>query len=322
MGKRPSELLAWQENAKGRQRYVLLDLMFEHVQERGGTYSSMVTRLSHLRSFFFHNRVEVPSIAGWQPQPTREPSVSTLTLVQVRDIITHASLRDTATLLTLFQGLMDLERFSQFNRKYAAALVKHLNEKSLDDPFRVDFISGRKRNRRPFYTFLHHDALQAWKNYFEKERGWPREKEPIAVTEDRRPPTKDAIRSSFNTIARKLRIKPRYPQGQRTGISPHEFRDVARTLLQTAKKKNFDVTCCEYWMGHRIDPYNYNKFAEQEPGYVLENARIAAEYLNIVTGTAGQDRSQEMESLREEVAKLRGQFETILKTRFDSEKAR
>jgi hypothetical protein len=30
-GKRPSELLAWQENAKGRQRYVLLDLMFEHV---------------------------------------------------------------------------------------------------------------------------------------------------------------------------------------------------------------------------------------------------------------------------------------------------
>jgi hypothetical protein len=36
-------------------------------------------------------------------------------------------------------------------------------------------------------------------------------------------------------------------------------------------------------MGHSIDPYNYNKFTELEPEYVIENAKIAAEYLNIIT---------------------------------------
>jgi len=35
--------------------------------------------------------------------------------------------------------------------------------------------------------------------------------------------------------------------------------------------------------GHIIDPYNYNKFTELEPDYVPENAKIAAEYLNIIT---------------------------------------
>jgi hypothetical protein len=32
----PSGLLEWQENAKGRERYALVDLMMQHVQEKGG----------------------------------------------------------------------------------------------------------------------------------------------------------------------------------------------------------------------------------------------------------------------------------------------
>jgi len=55
----PESLLAFQENAKGRERYVLLDLIEDHVQQKGGTYVSMVVRLSRLRNFFLHNRVEI-----------------------------------------------------------------------------------------------------------------------------------------------------------------------------------------------------------------------------------------------------------------------
>jgi hypothetical protein len=320
-GKTPSELLSFQDEAKGRARFVLPDLMAEFIQAKGGTYSSMVTQLSHLRTFFIANRVELPGIGKWQPKPTREPAHSELTFDQVREIILHADLRDRAIYLSMLQGMMDLERFSKFNRKYAAALVKHIREGRFDEPFRIDFLSGRKKNHRAYYTFLYRDALEAWRSYFEKERGWPREDEPIAITAAGRSPTKKTIRDNFIRSALRLRIRrPQKTKWAWSGVAPHEaFRDVVRSRLQTARKKNYDTLCSEFWMGHRIDPYNYNKFTEKEVDYVLENAKIAAEYLNIITGSAGQENAKEMESLREEVKQLRGQFETILKTKFGSE---
>lgn len=283
-GKLPSQLLEFQENAKGRERFRLVDLMTRRVQEKGGTYNGMLGHLSVLRSFFKHNRVELPGLGGWRPRPTKEPVQGRLNVAQVTEIITHANLRDTAIFLTMFQGLMDLERFTEFNRKYAAALVDHLRHRSVDEPFRIDFLGGRKGNHRRFYTYIYDDALKAWQNYFELQRGWPKEGEPIALSIQHTAPTKNAIRSSFDTITRRLRLRPELPKGQMTGVSPHEaFRDVVRSLLQTAKKKGFDPTCAEFWMGHRVDPYNYNKFTELEPDYVIENAKIAAEYLNIIS---------------------------------------
>ena len=283
-GKLPSQLLEFQENAKDRDRYILIDLMTRRIDEKGGTYNGMIGHLSILRSFFNHNRIELPGVGSWKPHPTKEPVEGRLDTSQVTDIITHANLRDTAIFLTLFQSMMDLERYTEFNRKYAAALVDHMKHKSLDEPFRIDFPGGRKGNHRKFYTFIHHDALQAWENYFERERGWPKTGEPIALTIQHTSPSKGAIRGSFVTITKKLHLRPAVPKGEQTGVAPHEaFRDVVRSHLQTAKKKGFDPTCAKFWMGHSIDPYNYNKFTELEPDYVLENAKIAAEYLNIIT---------------------------------------
>jgi len=283
-GKLPSQLLEFQENAKGRDRYILVDLITRRIDEKGGTYNGMIGHLSILRSFFNHNRVELPGVGSWKPHPTKEPVEGRLDTAQVTDIIMHANPRDTAIFLTLFQSMMDLERFTEFNRKYAAALVDHMKHKGLDEPFRIDFPGGRKGNHRKFYTFIHHDALQAWENYFERERGWPKTGEPIALTIQHTSPSKGAIRGSFVTITKKLHLRPAVPKGEQTGVAPHEaFRDVVRSHLQTAKKKGFDPTCAKFWMGHSIDPYNYNKFTELEPDYVLENAKIAAEYLNIIT---------------------------------------
>ncbi|HXZ98521.1 MAG TPA: hypothetical protein VED24_04060 [Candidatus Acidoferrum sp.] len=314
--KMPSQLLAFQDDAKGRARFILPDLMSEFIQAKGGTYSSMITQLSHLRTFFIANRVELPGVGKWRPTPTREPAKSDLTFDQVREIILHADLRDRAIYLTLLQGMMDLERFTRFNRKYAAALVKHIRDGRLDEPFRVDFLSGRKKNRRAYYTFLYRDALEAWRQYFEKERGWPGEDDVIAITAAGRSPTKKTIRDNFIRSALRLRIrKPQKTKWAWSGVAPHEaFRDVVRSRLQTARKKGYDTLCSEFWMGHTVDPFNYNKFTEKEVDYVLENARIASEYLNITSMTgADQESAQEVKSLREEVRQLRGQFETILK---------
>ena len=85
-------------------------------------------------------------------------------------------------------------------------------------------------------------------------------------------------------------------------MAPHEaFRDVVRSHMQTAKKKGFDTLCGDFWMGHRIDPFNYNKFTKNEPEYVLENAKIAAEYLNIISVPSG---SQETQEQKEKIARL------------------
>jgi len=258
--------------------------MIKRIQEKGGTYSGMLTTLSNLRSFFQHNRVELPRVGSWRPSPTKEPTEGRLNLAQVIEIITHANLRYTAIYLTMFQSMMDMERFTQFNAKYAAALVDHLEHRDMQEPFRINFLSGRKKNNRKFYTFIHHDALQAWRNYFDRERGWPKPGEPLAITQRGTAPHKDGIRENFTTLAKRLRIRPELPKGTMSGVSPHEaFRDVVRSLLQTAKKKGFDPTCAEYWMGHTIDPYNYNKFTDLEPEYVLENAKIAAGYLNVLS---------------------------------------
>ena len=40
-------------------------------------------------------------------------------------------------------------------------------------------------------------------------------------------------------------------------------------------------------MDHRIGSYNYNRFAQQEPDYVLENAEIATEYLSVISKRSG-----------------------------------
>jgi hypothetical protein len=283
-GKMPSALLNFQENAVGRDRMTLPKLIIEYVQERGGTYKSMSSYASGPRSFFLHSTVDMPMV-HWVPRPTKEPVKGHLVFEQVRNIILHADPRNTAIFLTMLQGLMDLERFKRFNLKYAMPLAKHLREESLDEPFRIDFPYGRKTNPRPFYTFIYHDALVAWKNYLDQERGWPEnDKEALALTDDGTPPDKPAIRAAFRTIAERLHYRPETPKGQMSGVAPHEaFRDVVRSHLRLAKAEGFDLTCAEFWMGHSIDSLNYEKFTDLEPEYMMKNVRLAAPYLNIIT---------------------------------------
>jgi hypothetical protein len=176
-----------------------------------------------------------------------------------------------------------------FNMSNGEALTLHLKEKDVDVPFRVDFSRGRKKNYQGFYTFLGHDALAAWKEYFEIERGYPKKGEPCAIvriehardTHDRslkRGVSKFVLREIFKTLKVHAGLNG-------NGITIHGFRHVARSTLQLAKKDGFDETCCEFWMGHRIDPLGYNKFTELNPEYVLENYHIAENYLNILTGS-------------------------------------
>jgi len=78
----PEMLLDFQEQATGRKRFELLNLIQRYVKEKGGTRGSMLATYSALRSFFLHNRVELPR-DSWDPGAgTRKPARGKLTLAQ------------------------------------------------------------------------------------------------------------------------------------------------------------------------------------------------------------------------------------------------
>jgi len=310
----PEGLVEFQEAATGRKRFEILNLIQKHVSEKGGTRKGMLSRYTAIRSFFLHNRVELPQDT-WDPGAgTKEPTQGRLNVELIHRVIEGAKPRDRAILLTIFQGLMDLKRFNDFNKKGAESLVTHLRSSRHNRPLRIDFLKGRKANHKAFYTFIGRDALASWREYFEKERSWPKPNEPLAIARrTERPMTEPAIRSIFDGLCFRFELKKNRPvkgdPGHRTGINLHEFRDVARSYLQAAKSNGLDETCVEFWMGHSIDPLNYNKFAELNPAYVEQNYRIAEKHLNILSTPLESEQIQQQEeriqALEKQLADIR-----------------
>ena len=255
------EAAVFQKNAVGDDRYRLVDLAVEHVKEAGGTYHTMTSRYSSVRAFFMRKRCELPRVQV-DFTPTRDASVGKLSLSSFRLLVDESGLPEKAVYLTLLQGLMDQKRFfDSFNPK-GYELACHIKDKGVEFPFRVDFLRGRKGNRHPYNTWIAREALTAWQTYFERERGWPKENEAAVLDQDGGPMSQIAFCHRHIRRLRRLnytKTKSRKDTGTRYGYNLHELRDLARSLLEKAKEDGFNTNSAEYWMGHTVDPYFYNK---------------------------------------------------------------
>ena len=277
------EAVTFQEKAVGRDRYKLVDLAVQHVKEVGGTYHSMISRYSSVRAFFLHRRVELPRVQVIF-SPTRDAVVGKFTLPAFKLLVDESGLREKAIYLTLFQGMMDQQRFfGSFNPR-GYELGVHIKDKGVDEPCRVDFLRGRKANPHPFNSFIGREALSAWKTYFECEREWPKEGEPAALDQTGKALTKDAF--SHQHLRRIKRLK--FAKGKscktiRYGYNLHELRDLGRSVLEKAKEDGFNTLSAEFWMGHTVDPYFYNKVWSLDREYNLTQYRIAEKYLSILS---------------------------------------
>jgi len=218
-----------------------------------------------------------------------------------------------------WMALLDNKSVEYVNASLADHVVSEI--KAGKCPIRLD-MPGRKHeeNQQPYFTFIGKDAVDALTEYFEKERkgGWPKRGEPLWYDQYGMPLSRTGFAEAFMALSRRVALVPKEKRdvSARYGYNSHEMRDAARTLLHVkAKAENFDLDVAEFMMGHtsRLDPLKYDKFyLEQE--YMTAQYRIAEKYLNIVSMSAAEEESaKEMESLREEVAKLRGQFETFAK---------
>jgi len=316
-------LIAWQDKVQTKdERYAILNLLETYVNTLPAkAYKSRQLTYTAIRSFFAHNRSELPSDPNFRVRGEKPPTRGRLTEGDVRRIVSAAKLRDRSAILVKWMGLLDNKTLEYTGTVLADEVVSQM--KASNDPVRLD-MPGRKRqeNERPYFTFIGKDAVDALAEYFEKERkgGWPRKGEPLWYDQYGLPLSRTGFAECFMALSRRVALVPKEKRdvSARYGYNSHEMRDAARTLLHVkAKAENFDLDVAEFMMGHtsKLDPLKYDKFyLEQE--YMTAQYRIAEKHLNIISASAAeQEKTKEMESLREEVKQLRGQFETILKTK-------
>jgi hypothetical protein len=282
-----SQLVEFQMNAEKKDQYLLLERLQEAIGSREGTYNGKRTYSSVVEMFFESSWASLPAavkgIGG-----TRESVQGKLTPEIIRQLVNAADLDFQAVYLTYWMGILDTARFQYFNERYGGELAEHLQTKGVDEPFRMEF-PGRKKNlnKVQYHTFIGHDALAAWRNYFERIRGYPKKDEPIIKGKDG-PITENGIRARHTRTLEKLNyIKTGGgTTGNRYGYGLHEFRDVARTLLHLeGKGDGLDLEYVEHWMGHTTDPNGYDKFY-MDKAKALKQYRIAEKHLNIVSGSA------------------------------------
>lgn len=310
----PSWLLDFHRKSVGDGgKYKVLDLLQEYVNGRSGRYNHLYKIYSDVRTFFKKNRVPLPD-DDFKINADVEPVQGRLTVDVIKVLVDAADLDMKAFYLTLWMGILDLERFQKFNEKYGYDLAKHLGGKGVGEPFMVSF-PGRKqsRNKTFFHTYIGRDALNAWREYFERMRGYPKDGEAALLDLKGDPIKKDTLRLRHLRLLEKLHyIKRGGERSNRYGYHLHDFRDECKTLLHLqGKREGLDLECVDFWMGHVTDPNHYDKFY-RDKSYTLEQYSIAEKHLNITSGPSSVDLQKTQEKMKQYetlIQQMSGKFE-------------
>jgi integrase len=139
-------------------------------------------------------------------------------------------------------------------------------KQQLDDkahPIRIDLPGHKKaRNVRAYHTYVGGDAIEALRNYVDNHR--PKDAKVIFPNRFGRAISKNALYLYWLRHLRKLGLVSLPVNGvknHRTGKNPHELRDVFRSQWE---KSPTSGTAAEFFMGHNIDPLEYNKAYRDE----------------------------------------------------------
>jgi len=97
--------------------------------------------------------------------------------------------------------------------------------------------------------------------------------------------------------------------GNRYGKNPHELRDLFRTRFHLSRR---DLKAAEFFMGHIVDPLEYNK-AFREEYYAITEYREASPWLNILSEDPEHIHISKIESKVDQLvkAKLPGYAEIL-----------
>jgi hypothetical protein len=268
----------------------------------------------------------------------KPPVQGKLGVGDIVEVYHAASPRNRSLVIFKWQSFLDSERLEYVNNQLAEHVVAEM--KRGECPIKLD-LPGRKENENDpegtFYTYIHQDAIDALTRYWEEERGhWPRPGEALWTIEGLRKDTEGSLnKAAFEAMwLRLLRHTGKIPHkkgplGTRYGFNMHEMRDAAATYLHVkAKTQGLDMDCVKFWSGRtaELDPNKYDKFYK-DADWVRSQYELAAPYLNIISkppteeqelkklGRENEDLRSQITKVSQDMAQLRGQFETFTKLR-------
>lgn len=316
--------------------YVVLDLVEQFVQGLQLRKSSKKHAHTALRSFFLHNRAELPRNPNFRVISQRPSVRGLLSAKDVVELSHAATVRFRSVILFKWQSFMDTARLLYANEHCSDQIVQQIQQGIL--PVRID-LPGRKINENDiegeYFTFIHKDAVDALTKYFEERRGWPKKGETLWPQKDGTVLTHAAFDQTWLRLLRRIgKIPPSEgPRGTRYGYNPHEMRDEATTRLHISlKAQGFDMDCVKFWCGQvgQIDRLKYDKFYKEQT-YVRDQYQVAAPYLNILSNwqppevkavaKENEELRTDLATVKQDLAALRGQFETALKKKITNDTA-
>lgn len=317
-GLSPDELVEWQRDNAGS--FELLDLVQAWVTGKEGTYNYKKKCYSTIRSFFLHNRCELPRDPSFIIRGGREPARGSLTVEELGRILDASNRMYRAIFLCMFQGGMGCEELLYWSSTGLEGVRAQLWEGARY--LRVD-LPGRKRNRnvRPYFTFVGRDGIQALRDWLEVRPDV--ELQDLFVTQYGTAMTYGTLHKYWMLKLRKLGLVPlhervsvrdeealRLAKSRRYGKHPHELRDLFRTRWEMSPSR---VAAGEYFMGHDVDPLFYNK-AYKDQDFAMSQYLQAEPFLNLVSEDPTVVARVELEVVRDTTRELTEQLLLAVET--------
>jgi len=311
----PDELVILQSEASNSERFNVLDVLQRYVGENHATQSYKKKMYKCIRSFFLHNRAELPHDRSFNIRGDKPKTVGTLTVDEVKLIILASKSVYQAAFMCMFQGGMGEDEICYWSEHGWLKLEEAL--KGDPDLIEID-LPGRKAKKfeKPYYTLVGRDAIEALRKWLPYR---PENTPYIFTNQYDEVITPHALGIYWVRVGRRIGvidpIKRGRGRGHQTGKNLHEIRDVFRSQWEKGPAKG---SVAEFMMGHVVDPLEYNK-AFRDEGWVKKEYNKALPLLQIMSSGRpfGQVEEDEVLILKKEVARLEAKLSEKIET-FDT----
>jgi len=313
----PDELVVLQSEASNSERFKVLDVLQRYVGENHSTLSYKKKMYQSIRSFFLHNRAELPQDRSFNIRGDKPKTVGTLTIDEVRLIILASKPVYQAAFMCMIQGGMGGDEVCYWSMNGWAKLEEDLK----GDPDLVEVeLPGRKAKRfeNPYFTLIGGDAIEALRKWLPYR---PENSPYIFTNQYDEAITPHALGIYWVRVGRRIGvidpIKRGRGRGHQTGKNLHEIRDVFRSQWEKSPAK---ASVAEFMMGHVVDPLEYNK-AHYDRKWVRKEYLSALPMFQLMSSGRpfGQVEEDLVDDLRDRVNELEAELEAAGRNKIEKD---